>query len=174
MNNRRMYNCTFAETFALGSKISKFAKLCNISPDIGRFFIRPPAPPLSLKYKQGALSAGMAVRLEVTFSAEQPGDYCEEVIINTEHHHFVLTVSAKVCGEDGDFSPLRRAGGAGGNSLLHADSPAPTQPGEEDGEDGPHEGGGAADIGHFELDENATLQELIGGEPKGAEEDDEE
>ena len=48
-----------------GSRISKFAKLANISPDLGRFFIRPPAPPLALKYKPGALPAGMATRLEV-------------------------------------------------------------------------------------------------------------
>ena len=40
--------------------------LTNISPDLGHFFIKPVNAPLSLKYKSGALPAGMAVRIEVS------------------------------------------------------------------------------------------------------------
>jgi hypothetical protein len=43
----------------------KTCVLTNISPDLGRFFIKPVNGPLSLKYKSGALPAGMAVRIEV-------------------------------------------------------------------------------------------------------------
>jgi hypothetical protein len=32
----------------------------------------------------------------VRFSPIKVGDFCDEICINTEYHHFVLTVSAKV------------------------------------------------------------------------------
>jgi len=50
----------------MGQLKVKTCILTNISPDLGRFFIKPVNAPLSLKYKSGALPAGMAVRIEVS------------------------------------------------------------------------------------------------------------
>jgi hypothetical protein len=134
---------------SLGTIISKFATLSNISPDLGRYFIRPPVHPLGLKYKPGALPAGMGVRLEVLFTADTPGDFCEEIIINTEHHHFVLTVSVKVegGGERGmEPGPPNHNAGTTRAALESAKSAKSAKSGR---------------VSNIELDENASLDEVV-------------
>ena len=86
----------------VGSTTARVALLTNVSPDLGRFSLRPPDPegPFRVKFAPGLVSPGLAARLKVTCAATRPGEYVDEVIITTETQVFALSLSARVAGMD--------------------------------------------------------------------------
>lgn len=96
------------------------------------------------------------------FSPAKVGDFCDEIYINTEYHHFVLTVSAKVGvsispdepGQPESPTPVLSVGvgasmSTGENSLEPPTAASPTKL-------------DLANIEAVELDENASLKEVQG------------
>jgi len=145
---------------AVGDTVVKYSVLSNVSPDTGHFFVRPVQPPLRIKYKPGMLAAGMGVKMEVIFTPEEAGDFCEDIYINTEFHHFVLTVSAKVVDHIGQtVSQMAEMP----MSLAEEDENDENQEisNVEEGEEEPTKGELVPpDMTDIHLDENATLDEV--------------
>ena len=63
----------------VGSTTARVALLTNVSPDLGRFSLRPPDPegPFRVKFAPGLVSPGLAARLKVTCAATRPGEYVD-------------------------------------------------------------------------------------------------
>jgi len=89
----------------------------------------------------------------VRFSPTKEGDFCDEICINTEYHHFVLTVSAKV--------------GATLQDEPQPELPVPMSPVQVNNDENAVENSPPVvpptkpDLAEaVELDENATLEEV--------------
>ena len=100
----------------VGASRTLAARLANVSPELGRYAVRPTSAPFSAKYAAGSMAAGMSAKVEVSFAPTAEGPFEGEVTVASEYTILRMRVSGTGAGSGS-------AGGGGGDVGRAAPAP---------------------------------------------------